>query len=103
MRAFSQIGKEYDFNFDVETDKKFFCSELAFVVHHDYDWPVEESVGYYTISLDNVAARALQDDDPFSPLFIFDDRKELPKGYHRENFNLLLESAYDQIIFARKK
>ncbi|MBW2187447.1 MAG: hypothetical protein JRG71_13950 [Deltaproteobacteria bacterium] len=99
LRAFAQIGKEYDFNFDVETNKRIVCSELAFVVYDDYDWPVEKRVGRYTVSPENVAALALEKDDPFSPILIYHDGKELPKSYHRENFKLLLESAYDSILY----
>ena len=32
VRAFTQVGKKYDFNFDVETDKKIVCSEIVYVV-----------------------------------------------------------------------
>ncbi|MHC4214525.1 MAG: YiiX/YebB-like N1pC/P60 family cysteine hydrolase [Planctomycetota bacterium] len=99
LRAFGQIGKEYDFNFDVETNKRIVCSELAFVVYDDYDWPVEESVGRYTVSPDHVAALALEKGDPFSPILIYHDGKELPKSYHRENFKLLLEGAYHKILY----
>lgn len=57
IRAFSQIGKDYDFNFDVETDKKIVCSEIVYVVFHNIDWPAEKALGRYTISPDNVAAK----------------------------------------------
>lgn len=55
IRAFAQIGKDYDFNFDVETDKKIVCSEIVYVVFHNIDWPAEKALGRYTISPDNVA------------------------------------------------
>ena len=99
LRAFAQIGKEYDFNFDIETHKRIVCSELAFVVYDDYDWPVGKSVGRYTVSPDHVAALALEKNDPFMPILLFHDGKELPESYHRENFKLLLEGAYDKILF----
>lgn len=54
-KAIDQIGKGYDFNFDVETDKRIVCSELAYVVFPDVPWPVEKAVGRFTISPDNVA------------------------------------------------
>jgi uncharacterized protein YycO len=57
IRAFAQIGKDYDFNFDVETDKKIVCSEIVYVVFHNIDWPAEKALGRYTISPDNVAAK----------------------------------------------
>jgi hypothetical protein len=57
IRAFAQIGKDYDFNFDVETDKKIVCSEIVYVVFHNIDWPAEKALGRYTISPDNVAVK----------------------------------------------
>lgn len=68
LRALAQVGKKYDFNFDVETDRKIVCSELAYVVFHDIDWQTQKSVGRFTISPDNVAQMALAD----GPLKIID-------------------------------
>jgi hypothetical protein len=99
LRAFAQIGKEYDFNFDVETHKRIVCSELAFVVFHDYDWPVERSVGRYTVSPDNVAVLALEEGDPFSPVLLYHEGKKLPAVSNRDNFKRLLEGEYDKIVF----
>ncbi len=55
LRAFSQVGKEYDYNFDVETDKRIVCSEIAYVVYNSLDWETETMLGRATISPDNVA------------------------------------------------
>lgn len=60
IRAFAQVGKKYDFNFDVETDKRIVCSELAYVIFHDLDWQTEKAMGRFTISPDNVAQMALE-------------------------------------------
>ncbi len=57
--SIGQLGKEYDFNFDVETQDKIVCSELAYVCFPTMSWPVENKVGRTTISPDNVAAKAL--------------------------------------------
>ncbi len=56
--AFRQVGKKYDFNFDVTTTDKIVCSELAFVSFPSVDWPTEKTLGRYTISPDNVAFKA---------------------------------------------
>lgn len=58
--AFRQIGKAYDFNFDVETTDKIVCSELVYTVYIDMDWPTENAMGRYTISPDHVALKALE-------------------------------------------
>jgi len=57
--ALRQLGKDYDFNFDVETTDKIVCSELIYTVYTDMEWPTERALGRYTISPDNVASKAL--------------------------------------------
>ncbi len=54
-RSLQQIGKEYDFNFDVETLDKIVCSELAYQTYDSINWETEETVGRFTISPDHVA------------------------------------------------
>lgn len=76
LRAFAQIGKAYDFNFDVESDRKIVCSELAFVVFPDVVWPTSAVLGRYSISPDQVAVRA-EGDGPFAPEVIFHDGVEV--------------------------
>lgn len=70
--AFRQIGKAYDFNFDVETDRRIVCSELAYVVFKDEEWPTSKALGRYTISPDNVAVRAVAK-NPFTPVILYYD------------------------------
>lgn len=59
LLALRQVGKAYDFNFDVESADKIVCSELAYVVYTDMVWPTSKALGRYTISPDNVAFKAL--------------------------------------------
>jgi len=68
--AFRQIGKAYDFNFDVETDRRIVCSELAYVVFKDEQWPTSRTLGRYTISPDNVAVKAASK-NPFTPVILY--------------------------------
>ena len=56
--AFRQLGKKYDFNFDVNTTDKIVCSELAYVSFPSIDWPTEKVLGRHSISPDNVAQLA---------------------------------------------
>lgn len=60
--AFRQIGKEYDFNFDINTTEKIVCSELAYVCLPQMEWPTEKMVGRHTISPDNVASLIWESD-----------------------------------------
>lgn len=59
LLALKQVGKGYDFNFDVETTDKIVCSELVYTVYTDMKWPTEKALGRYTISPDNVAKKAV--------------------------------------------
>ena len=79
VRAFTPVGKKYDFNFDVETDKKIVCSEIAYVVFHDVNWQTEKSIGRYTISPDNVANMALGN-GPFEIIELYHDGKRIKKN-----------------------
>ena len=58
LMAFRQVGKHYDFNFDVNTTDKIVCSELAYISFPSMDWPTEETLGRHSISPDNVAQLA---------------------------------------------
>jgi len=61
LLALKQVGKGYDFNFNVETSDKIVCSELVYAVYTDIDWPTGKALGRYTISPDHVARKALND------------------------------------------
>lgn len=56
-----QVGKPYDFNYDVETTDKIVCSQLVYLAYTDIDWPTDSLIGRYTISPDNIAQKALHD------------------------------------------
>ena len=58
IMAFRQLGKKYDFNFDVNTTDKIVCSELAYLSFPSIDWPTEKILGRHSISPDNVAKLA---------------------------------------------
>ena len=99
LNAFKQIGKAYDFNFNVETHREIVCSELAFVVFDDFEWPVEKSVGRFTVSPDHIAVKAIGNDAPLKPLLIYHDGKKLPPQYLQHNLRSLLHENYSDVIF----
>jgi hypothetical protein len=76
LNAFRQIGKDYDFNFDVETDRRIVCSELAYVVFKREQWPTSRALGRYTISPDNVAVKAVAR-NPFTPVLLYYDGRRI--------------------------
>ena len=99
IKAFKQIGKSYDFNFNVETDKKIVCSELAYVVYGDMEWPTERQLGRYTISPDHVAIKA-KDGGEFYPFMVFHKGREI-KTNIQQNFDHLINGKYKSIKFGQ--
>lgn len=74
--ALRQVGKEYDFNFDVNTTDKIVCSELAYVSYPMFDWETERTLGRYTISPDNVAKKCIEG-QAFELIKFYHDGKEV--------------------------
>lgn len=64
-RGMDQIGKSYDFNFDVETLDKIVCSELIYIVYGQVHWPTKYRLGRATISPDDLAEILFQYKTPF--------------------------------------
>jgi hypothetical protein len=75
IHALEQIGKDYDFNFDIETNDKIVCSEIAYAVFPKIDWPTENKWGRFTISPDQVAKKAL--DGSFDIILLYHDGKRI--------------------------
>jgi hypothetical protein len=78
VRGFHQIGKEYDFNFDVETTDTIVCSELPYHVYSSIRWQTEEQLGRFTISPDDVAREALGPNPDFSLMAFYHDGALVP-------------------------
>jgi len=73
-RTLAQLGKDYDFNFDVNTLDKIVCSELVYHAFGTINWPVKYVLGRPTISPDNIAEVAYYEHGPIS--FIVGNRAE---------------------------
>ncbi len=54
-RLFSQISKKYDFNFDILSPDKIFCSELVFLIFDQVGWLTHKTFGRLTITPDEIA------------------------------------------------
>jgi len=70
VRSLRQIGKPYDFNFDIESNDRIVCSELIYVVYTDTQWPTESTIGRHTISPTNIAEKAGHD-KPFEIVSLY--------------------------------
>ena len=89
LLAFRQIGKEYDFNFDVNTTEKIVCSELAYVCFPQIDWPTEKTVGRHTISPDNVA-NLCWNNVPLQLITFYHDGKKVDKDNQLNVLKILM-------------
>ncbi len=58
IRALHQVGKPYDFNFEVETRNRVYCSKLVYLSYASMQWPTRKSLGRATITPDDVAIPA---------------------------------------------
>jgi len=77
IRGFEQVGKEYDFNFDVETTGTIVCSELPYHVYPHIDWQTEAQLGRFTISPDDVAAQAIGEQAAFELILFYHDGRQV--------------------------
>ena len=62
LQALRQVGKPYDFNFDVESKSRIYCSKLVYLSYSSIDWPTKRSLGRTTFTPDDVATKALSGD-----------------------------------------
>lgn len=90
IRCFRQVGKDYDFNFDVETADKIVCSELVYQTFTNLKWPTEKVLGRVTISPDNVALKAYPDGD-FNLVSFYQNGKAVKQDKLLEKFKACLE------------
>jgi hypothetical protein len=60
IQALRQVGKPYDFNFDVESKGRVYCSKLVYLSYSGIDWPTKRSLGRTTFTPDDVATKAVK-------------------------------------------
>ena len=94
--ALRQLGKEYDFNFDIETSVKIVCSELIYVTSIMTDWATEELVGINTISPDNVAVKSIEDITVFDITLLYHDGEEVTSDKKVEMQRLIEEAEEEE-------
>jgi hypothetical protein len=91
LQSLSHVGKPYDFNFDVESTHRIFCSKLVYLVYGDLDWPTSRVLGRSTISPDNVAQRAVGN-GPLEVTLLYRDGLEVPADQARHQMEQLLRT-----------
>jgi len=75
LQSLRQIGKPYDFNFEVESKAGVYCSKLVYLAYGDLAWPTHRSLGRTTFTPDDVAARALDGSELELVVFFHDGQK----------------------------
>lgn len=71
-----QIGKSYDFKFDIESPDRLICTELVYLVYNKIDWHSQSLFGKKIIYPDNIVETALSNPNLRIPLFVSDSRIE---------------------------
>jgi uncharacterized protein YycO len=90
INAFRQIGKDYDFNFDIGSSERIVCSELVYMSYAHIDWPVEKLIGRYTISPDHIAKRVI--DEKLSIVSLYLAGQPVAPLNHKTRFKKLLDN-----------
>lgn len=89
LKTIQQVGKPYDFNFDIETEREIVCSELVYIVFNDQDWPISREFGRYTISPDHVAWKGAEGD--YDMVMMYVDGKKIDQNRSVSELRRILE------------
>ena len=73
--ALGNLGKKYDFNFDVNTTETIVCSELIYIVYPQIDFVTKRVLGSFAITPDDIAIQAGNDNDPLALILFGHDGK----------------------------
>jgi uncharacterized protein YycO len=96
IQALRQVGKGYDFNFDVESTDTIVCSELVYHTYSHQTWPTARHLGRVTISPDNVALRSLPG-DIMSVVLLYHDGEEIAEAPAAFMARLLKKAAVQSV------
>jgi hypothetical protein len=79
IQVLRQVGKPYDFNFDVESKGRVYCSKLVYLCYSGIDWPTKKSLGRTTFTPDDVAVKAAKD-GPLQLVAFYHDGKRIDEA-----------------------
>jgi len=101
VRVFAQIGKKYDFRYNVESSEKIICSELHYIIFDNVRFNTKRIMGINTISVDQVAEQGLKE-GAFYPVNLYLDGIEVEKDRIYEVYNQLLIAKNKEIRKLKK-
>lgn len=102
IRVFAQIGKKYDFGYDVESSKKIICSELHYITFDEVTFNTDRIMGVNTISVDQVAQQGLKG-GAFYPIVLYLDGIRIEKDKIFEIYDLLPTARNKEIRKLKKR
>ena len=93
--ALGNLGKKYDFNFNVNTTETIVCSELIYIVYPQIDFVTKRVLGSFAITPDDIAVQAGNYNDPLE-LILFGHDGKLVFNHQHEEDGLVL--ANDKVV-----
>lgn len=97
--ALGNLGKRYDFNFDVNTTETIVCSELIYIVYPQIDFVTKRVMGSFAITPDDVAMQAGFEENPLAvALFAHDGKLVLDPNHLDAKKNESGLALYNQLV-----
>lgn len=91
--ALGNLGKKYDFNFDVNTTETIVCSELVYIIYPQVDFVTRRVLGSFAITPDDIAQRAGAGEvDPLGLILFGHDGRLVFDSQHDEKGFALYET-----------
>jgi len=80
IQTLRQVGKPYDFNFDVESKERVYCSKLVYLTYSNMEWPTKKSLGRTTFTPDDVAVKATTRDGTLQLVTFYHDGQRISEA-----------------------
>jgi len=91
LQALREVGKGYDFNYDLQTRDRLGCAELVYHAYGGVDWPTRRRLGRFAIVPDDIAARAL-DGGPLEVVSLYVDGARVGEDHPAKAMASLMRS-----------
>jgi hypothetical protein len=95
LQGLREMGKRYDFNYDVQTRDRLGCAELVYHAYGHVDWPTRRGLGRATIVPDDIAVGSLGE-GPLELISLYVDGEPVA-GDRRQALARLLQSAQHEL------
>jgi uncharacterized protein YycO len=97
--ALGNLGKKYDFNFDVNTTETIVCSELVYIAYPQVDFVTKNVLGSFAITPDDIALRAGEAEaDPLQLILFGHDGKLVFSNTSQQVLDENGLALYDKLV-----